>query len=435
MLTNQPKNKKSPAKKSPAKKRTIKKRTTKKRKAPKIKLAKNKVYAAAAIIISICVLSLAMSVFLAREPERHNPPAEMQVAKSENSAPQKNPPAKTEIPPAQAKIPQVQEKLPQKAKKNQLPKPESKVQSQKAEAKTKNQTRQPELASVKLESAAKIQENLPPVKKVPHPQAAVAPKPEVKSQKSQAVSYKPQDKIPADKRQLSLFNIPPAKRGATLVFVIDDGGQNVWNVKKYVSLPFPITIAVLPKLPHSRECADAVRAAGKELMLHQPMQAVNLNINPGAGKISPTMSTYEIAAVIKENLAELGPGVKGFNNHEGSLITGDVIKMGAVLETAAERGLYFLDSRTTSASMARQAAIERDMSILERNAPFLDNAVNRDQMLSEILKALEVANKAGHAIIIGHVDKSAAILPDLLKEMYPELVRAGYKFATPSQIR
>lgn len=230
------------------------------------------------------------------------------------------------------------------------------------------------------------------------------------------------------------FNIPPAKNAAKLAFVIDDGGMSLANVKKYTALPFPITVAVLPGLPHTAECAALVRRDGKELMLHQPMQAKNLGINPGPGAITPDMDSWAIQQVIEKNLGELGPGVKGFNNHEGSLITEDKLKMTFIIDLAMQKGLYFLDSRTTSQTQARQAALELDTHIIERNAPFLDNAVNREEMLAEIYKGLEVANRAGFAVIIGHVDKSAAILPRLLEDMYPELVAKGYVFTTPSRL-
>ena len=230
------------------------------------------------------------------------------------------------------------------------------------------------------------------------------------------------------------FNIPPAKNAAKLAFVIDDGGMSVANVKKYTALPFPITVAVLPGLPHTAECAALVRRDGKELMLHQPMQAKNLGINPGPGAITPDMDSWAIQQVIEKNLGELGPGVKGFNNHEGSLITEDKLKMTFIIDLAMQKGLYFLDSRTTGQTQARQAALELDTHIIERNAPFLDNAVNREEMLAEIYKGLEVANRAGFAVIIGHVDKSAAVLPRLLEDMYPELVAKGYVFTTPSRL-
>ena len=228
------------------------------------------------------------------------------------------------------------------------------------------------------------------------------------------------------------FDIPEAKNGAVLVIVIDDAGQNINNLKKYTNLPFPITIALLPKLENSKACSWVVRSSGKELILHQPMQSLNLNLYPGPGYIDPDMSTVEIAALVKENLDEVGP-VKGMNNHEGSLITENVIKIGAVLEVCEERGIYFLDSRTTAQTQAPQAALERDMEILERDV-FLDDVVTREAELEQFYRALSIANKKGKVIMIGHVDKSVNILPALLEELYPYLLEKGYTFATPSAL-
>lgn len=230
------------------------------------------------------------------------------------------------------------------------------------------------------------------------------------------------------------YKIPQAKNGATLVFVIDDAGQNVSNVKKYATLPFPITIAVLPKLSHSKEAAYVVRSNNKELILHQPMQAGNLNLNPGPAAIKPGMSDAEIAALVKENLEELGPNVKGLNNHEGSLITENLSYISAVLTVAKEKGIYFLDSRTTSKTQAPQAAMNLGVTIKERDV-FIDDIVDRDEMLFQIYRGLDIANKKGKAIMIGHVDKSVNILPDLLRDMEPYLRAKGYIFSTPSQIK
>ena len=99
-----------------------------------------------------------------------------------------------------------------------------------------------------------------------------------------------------------------------------------------------------------------------------------------------------------------------------------------------ENKIYFLDSRTTANTKAPQAALERDMKIFEKAGPYIDNVVSREAMLKEMYKALDFANKNGKAIIIGHVDKSANILPALLSDMYPYLIKAGYRFATPSTL-
>lgn len=231
------------------------------------------------------------------------------------------------------------------------------------------------------------------------------------------------------------FDIPKAVNGATVVIVIDDAGRSVENVKRYAALPFPITIAVLPQLAHSRECAQISRNLGKEVILHQPMQSVNHNLDPGPGKISVDMSFSEISSIIKKNLASLGPGVKGMNNHEGSEVTGDVLRIGAVLDACLENRIYFLDSRTTAQTKAPQAALERDMTIFEKAGPYIDNELSREKMLERLYETLRYANNHGHAIVIGHVDKSVNILPELLSEMYPYMRAAGYRFATPSTLR
>ena len=234
--------------------------------------------------------------------------------------------------------------------------------------------------------------------------------------------------------ELPPFDIPPAQNGATLVFIFDDAGQSADFVREYVSLPFPLAISVLPGLPHTKDCASLIRDSGKELMLHQPMQSENLNLYPGPESIQPEMNTTEIEALIEKNLLELGENVRGCNNHEGSLITTNVVKMGAVLETCRKHGIYFLDSRTTPQTVADAVALEMDIPILERNAPYLDNEIDREKMLSRVYECLEKANKSGVAVIIGHVDKSVEILPALLEQMHPYLVSAGYRFDVPSSL-
>ena len=216
----------------------------------------------------------------------------------------------------------------------------------------------------------------------------------------------------------------PKSSGAKLVFVFDDAGHNLNQLEPFLKLPFKVVIAVLPGLPHSAEAAAAARKAGKQVILHQPMQAVNLSVDPGPSAIKPDMHTYEIEALVRKNLAEIGP-VVGLNNHEGSLITATQSAIGAVLDVCKADGIFFLDSRTNAETKAPQAAQERGMKIYERDI-FLDNEPGRDDIIAMIKKGLAVADKKGHAIMIGHIwsDGLAAII----SEMYPELVAQGYVF-------
>ncbi|MBO4532809.1 MAG: divergent polysaccharide deacetylase family protein [Treponema sp.] len=225
------------------------------------------------------------------------------------------------------------------------------------------------------------------------------------------------------------FGFEKAKNGAQLCFVFDDGGQNLDQLKKFLELPFPITVAVLPQITHSVEAAQLVRKSGNEVILHQPMQSINNSINPGPGAITPDMTDDQIIAQLFINMEQISP-IAGMNNHEGSGITADAQKMEIILQTVSEYGIYFLDSRTNVETTVPYVAGELGYSYYERNI-FLDNEKTRENALAELKKGLAIANKSGSVIMIGHI-WSADFLPLLLQQAYPELVEKGYTFSVVS---
>lgn len=250
---------------------------------------------------------------------------------------------------------------------------------------------------------------------------------EDKNQKVQETS-KP-DETKKIEKKAGKFDFPLAKNHAQLIFVFDDGGQNLAHLESFLKLPIPITIAVLPRLVHSVESAQKIRNSGNELMLHQPMQALNSKVNPGPGAITPQMSEDEIIATLFYNINEIGP-IAGMNNHEGSAITADAEKMAVILKMANEEGIYFLDSRTNSETKVPYVANLMGYSYYERNI-FLDNEKTNENALQELKKGLAIANKNGSVIMIGHI-WSASFLPDFLLEVIPELQEKGYTFCTVS---
>ena len=239
---------------------------------------------------------------------------------------------------------------------------------------------------------------------------------------------KPQEQEP-DASAYPIQDLPELPAKGKLIFVFDDAGHNLEQLQYFLDLPFPCTIAVLPKLPNSRETARRIRAAGKELILHQPMQAVNPNVDPGEGAVKPGMNREEIKKIVASNVEEIGP-IAGMNNHEGSLITSDEEAMNAVLELCREKNIYFLDSRTSSKSVVPQVAKKLNMNIWER-AVFLDNKKDKAYMKKQIIEGLEIASQRGEAIMIGHV--FTVDLAILLKEMYSDLTQEGYTFSTISK--
>ena len=279
----------------------------------------------------------------------------------------------------------------------------------------------------------------PPVRSVPAP-AASAPATAVPKA---AVPPAPAPPAPAPRAAQpaaevrTAVSLPPAavperpipeKRG-TLAFIIDDAGNNLRDLEPFLKIPMPLTIAVLPGLPNSAEAARRIRAAGKEVFLHQPMEALG-GTNPGPGAIRAGMSRDEIRAIVRANLDEIGP-VAGINNHEGSRITMDEEAMEAVLALCQERGILFVDSRTTAETAAPRIARRLGINIGERDI-FIDNTPERESMIGYINAGLQKAEQNGSAIMIGHT-WTAGLAP-LLSELFPDLRERGYSFSPASKL-
>lgn len=223
--------------------------------------------------------------------------------------------------------------------------------------------------------------------------------------------------------------VPKISKG-TIYFVFDDAGHNLNQLESFISLPFPCTIAVLPGLQYSKEAAQRIRNAGKELILHQPMQALNRNMDPGPGAIKDGMTSDQIRAIVERNLDEVGP-VAGMNNHEGSLITADRKAMSVVLDIVREKQIYFLDSRTNAETVVPALAREKNMNIWER-AVFLDNLQEESAIIEAVYSGMKIAEKKGAAIMIGHIWSND--LASILISMYPELSEQGFSLSTIAKV-
>ena len=262
--------------------------------------------------------------------------------------------------------------------------------------------------------------------KKPIPEKPTAPDKKPAELDKRISSQSAQPVQPAAKPEKPRQHAPYA---GNLTFVFDDAGHNLEQLEHFLQLPFPCTIAVLPGLRYSSESARRIRKAGKQVILHQPMQSVDLHINPGPGAVTPGLSAEQIKNIVRKNLEEIWP-VAGMNNHEGSLMTADEAAMRAVLDVVAEKHIFFLDSRTTSKSVVPKVAKEKNMAVWER-AIFIDNDKSRAAMEAQIKKGLSIARQKGSAIMIGHV--FTVELAQLLTEMYPALIEEGFSLSAIAQ--
>lgn len=221
--------------------------------------------------------------------------------------------------------------------------------------------------------------------------------------------------------------------GGVLAIVIDDIGFDPPSRTLLASLEGHLALAVIPNSPHGAEAARLAREKGWDLLVHLPM-------DPEAGRaekgsLGPKDDDAAIRAGVLAALARF-PGALGINNHQGSRATADARVVRNVLEVVKEKGLLFLDSRTTPASVAGAEAAKLGVPFLARDI-FLDDAATEaadpggppGALEAAWEKGIALAKKRGQAIVIGHPRKETlAFLSEkirLLGEEGPTLVRVS----------
>lgn len=221
---------------------------------------------------------------------------------------------------------------------------------------------------------------------------------------------------------------PPSPAAATatpragaprLAIIIDDCGQWPETEHGFIALPAPLTLSVLPHVRYGTQIARDADAAGKGVMLHLPMEPLS-GADPGPGRITVAMSDDAIAAQVRDDLASV-PLAAGVNNHEGSRATADDRVMRAVASVLAQRGLFFIDSRTGSASVAERDTSAAGIRTAGRDV-FLDNAADVAATESQLRRAAQLAQSQGSAIAIGHPRPTTLTA---VRTLLPELQHEG----------
>jgi len=205
-----------------------------------------------------------------------------------------------------------------------------------------------------------------------------------------------------------------------IALVIDDLGSGVAGTEEIFSLNIPLTVAILPLRPFSKQEAERAKAVGYQVILHHPMEPVSRDQNPGAGVVTDLMEDEEIIRIVQENLRSI-PHAVWINNHMGSKGTADERVVGAVLRAAKEEGVFFLDSRTTAQSVV-PAVAGRLKVPSNTNKVFLDNEKKVDYIKGQLEKLVKIAQKNGEAIGIGHVHPATA---EAISQMIPEFEAKG----------
>lgn len=214
-----------------------------------------------------------------------------------------------------------------------------------------------------------------------------------------------------------------------VALVIDDWGYNKRNIDLALEIDRPLTISILPNLRYSKYVAQEFAKANNayDIILHLPLESKS-NRAAERSTIRSNMEQETIVAILEKGIDSV-PGLIGVSNHQGSKATEDGMVMKIILDELNERGLFFLDSLTTSKSVC--ADIARDIKLrFARRDIFLDltDQTNLEDFESyirgQVRELASVALKQGSAIGVGHNRK---VTLKVLKELIPDMEKKGIK--------
>ncbi len=215
-----------------------------------------------------------------------------------------------------------------------------------------------------------------------------------------------------------------------IALVIDDVGYNERFVDKFLKLDIPITFCILPREKYSTILSGKIAKAGKEVLLHLPLEPKAYpKINPGPWAIFTSMSAGKIKEIFFSNLESV-PDAVGVNNHMGSRFMENGEKLKVLLACVKEKGLFFLDSNTTSSFADR---ISKDLGLkFAKNKVFLDNKDDINYVRKQLKLAYRKVLKEGNVVAIGHVQRKAT--PIVLAEEINILKEKGVEFVFVSEL-
>ncbi len=215
-----------------------------------------------------------------------------------------------------------------------------------------------------------------------------------------------------------------------VAIIIDDMGYHLGNGQRAIALPGPVSFSFLPDAPRARLLAEQAHLAGKDVLLHLPLQAYSEEAIAEPSEINIDMSRARVEHVFGEALASV-PYVIGINSHRGSLLTRHPGHMQWLMEEIGEReSLFFIDSYTHHESVALQIARENGIDATRRDV-FLDPDRSPDTVAREFERMKALAKTRGQAVAIGHPYPATL---ELLERELPRLAEQGFELVRVSEL-
>nr|WP_321466560.1 divergent polysaccharide deacetylase family protein [uncultured Desulfobulbus sp.] len=195
-----------------------------------------------------------------------------------------------------------------------------------------------------------------------------------------------------------------AYRRPQVAIIIDDMGYNREIGLQLLALQLPLSFSFLPQAPHTQELAQEAHERGKDILVHLPME-------PKAQdwKQEPlTLLAGEDGETLHKKtrlMLDAVPRARGANSHMGSRLTERQREMHQVLQSIKKGQFYFIDSYTTSGSVALETARRLHIPTARRKV-FLDNEQQEAAICNQLARLADLATREAKAIAIGHPNQA-----------------------------
>ena len=205
------------------------------------------------------------------------------------------------------------------------------------------------------------------------------------------------EQVPSFTRDASVASV-----AAGLSLIMDDMGYDVRAARHVLALGVPLAISVLPQAPHAARVARLAHDAGQTVMLHLPMEPLGARYrhHMDASFLKSGMNQQDMWQVMQADLQRV-PFVQGVNNHMGSRLSSEPVAMQWVMQWCLDHDLFFVDSLTSSHSVAAKIAKQYALRWGKRRI-FLDDDVSPEAMQRSWRRVQACVKQQRRCIVIAH---------------------------------
>jgi len=211
-------------------------------------------------------------------------------------------------------------------------------------------------------------------------------------------------------------------RNCKISIIIDDIGADIKEAIELWEIDNNITLSVIPFLKDAKKISFYAELNSLPVMLHFPMEPENFHNDRLNRFYLLTSFNREKFIKTEDFVLKMIPYYEGINNHMGSKLTENEKCMNWFFSQLKNENIFFIDSRTTSKSVAGKVALKYNILCGIRDV-FLDNEKNVSSILIQLKKLFSIAKKNGYAIGIGHpFNETIEALKIFLKSEHVEII-------------